>query len=419
MRLSSGKKTALKVGACAATLGAFALLAVTVGDSDYHATLIGWAPLLMALALIGLAFAYMVGARRSLAFAESSLFAHCERGDKVPFSVDFENRGPLLLLGLKADMYVADFTGAVVQSTTVNLSLGPKKSCTVPLNVPFEHIGLFSAGLKSVTVTDFLGLFQTTIENDRRASVAVLPRVPRLGSVNFSDDTDKESMKLMKAVLADSLDYAYVRDYEQGDPLKTIHWKLSARTDHYLTRLFEKSLSPGVTVVVDLSLPDVEDADEAMELRDTVVESALAVADFARSRGLDTDIRYIDRHDEAHVLGTWDEDAVLGLVREMPQSMDNSELGARVQEFVAETASSNQCQSNLIVCSAQVNDAMAGVVAAARRMRKSPFFVAAVPRRLVDRDLERYLAPLAALESSGIGYQAVSRSEDLEGRDVA
>lgn len=412
------RKVLLKGLACAAIVAACVLLALTVGDGEYRATFIGWAPLLVTLSLIGLAYGYVAVAKRTLSFSESSSFAQCARGEKMPFSLVFENHGPLVLIDVRAELFVADLAGDDVQTRTVSLTLGPRRSCEVPLSIPFEHIGLFSAGLKKVVITDFLGLFAKTIENHRQSSIAVLPRVPQLGSMDFSDDSDRENFKMLKTALADSLDYAYVRDYEPGDPLKTIHWKLSARTDHYLTRLFEKSISPGVTVLVDFSVPK-GDTEEAMELRDTVVESALAVADFARSLGLDTEIRYLNRFNEKRSLGSWDGDATLGLVQDMPRVLEDDGMEERVRGYLMETAASNESQSNLIVCSAQVSEAMVGAVSAARRMRKTPFFLAAVPRRLVDRDLERYQAPLVALEGYGIGYQTVSLSDELEGRDVA
>ena len=406
-----------KAVVCALILGCCLALALTIGDADYHATLVGWAPLLTAVTLIFLALAYVTVARRSLTFQESALFASCTRGERVPFSIRFQNRGPLILLNVRAELFVADAAGGVPQTVVTSLTLGPRGSCEVPFDIPFEHVGLFSAGLREVVITDFLGLFERRIPNERASRICVMPRVPNLGSLTFSDDSDAESYKMLKTALADSLDYAYVRDYEPGDPLKTIHWKLSARTDHYLTRLFEKTISPGVTVLLDFYVPAGEEQD-APELRDAVVESGLAVADYARSRGLDVEIRYMSDQGERRMLTAWDEGTVARMVGELPRAVGDEELRDRALEQVRESAAAARGQSNLVVCTANVGEEMVGAVVDAKRMRKSPFLVAAVPRCLVDRDLERHIARLALLEGHRVGYQAVSRSSDLEGRDL-
>lgn len=406
-----------KVVVCAIVFVICLFMALLIGDTDYHATAIGWMPLLAFIALIVLMYAYVSVAARSLDYHESAEFAHYERGDKVPFAVEFTNKGPLVLLNVRAELYVADVNGDIASSRITTVTLGPRATREIHFDVPFEHVGMFAAGLNRIVISDFLGLFERTIDCERTSFICVMPKVPHLGSLAFSDDSDAENFKMLKTALADSLDYAYVRDYEPGDPLKTIHWKLSARTDHYLTRLFEKTVSPGVVVFMDFHAPG-ENVDESMELRDCVIESALAVADFARSRGLDTEIRYVNRFEEERRLVSWDDEAIVNMVREMPRTSGDEDVKQRAIEEVQRIAVNMQAQNNVVVCSADIDVDMVGSVITARQLRKSPFFMATVPHRLVDRDLERYTAPLAALEAQRIGYHVISRSAELEGREM-
>lgn len=398
-------------------LGACLCMALTIGDGDYHATILGWMPFLTAIMLIGLARGYVALARRSLGYADTARFVHCERGERLPFSIVFENGGPLILLNVQVELYVADMQGGVAQSTVTSLTLGPRSSVETPFAIPFEHVGMFAAGLRSVTITDFLGLFSHRTDCAETSLICVTPKVAHLGSFAFSEDSERESFKTLKTALADSLDYAYVRDYEPGDPLKTIHWKLSARSDHYLTRLFEKSTSPGVVVLLDFYAPGI-DIDESMDLRDIVIESALSVADLARAKGFDTQIRYTNCFGEKRTLTSWDADAVVSLVREMPQSAVDDGLRRHAIDHVRSIAGDAQAPNNVIVCSANVDESMVASVISAKQMRKSPFLVAAVPHRLVDRDLERHVAQLGALDAHRVGYRTVASSGELEGRDL-
>lgn len=406
-----------KVVICLIVLGAFLIMALAIGDADYHATPLGWIPFFTVLFLIGLSYLYMIGAKRSIDYFELAQFVDCQRGESIPFSVKFKNKGILILLDIQAELFVADMHGNVANSIVTSFTLSPKGSCEVPFDVPFRHVGMFSAGLKNLKIGDFLGLFETNVEIEKSSVICVMPRVPRLGSLEFSDDSDLENFKMLKTALADSLDYAYVRDYEPGDPLKTIHWKLSARSDHYMTRLFERTISPGVIVYMDF-FASGQDVDESMELRDSVIESALSIADFARMKGIDTQIRYTNRFGENRCLGTWDKGAVASMIEEMPQSCDSEEVKQHSLKHIQEISVSNHMQSNLVICSANVGDEMVGAVITAKQLRKEPFLVSSVPRRLVDRDLERYITPLSALDAYRIRYQVISDSLELEGKEI-
>lgn len=404
----------VRAAACAFVLALFLLVALLVGDADYRATPVGWMPFIAAVLCIVLCQAYVRLAARSLSFREKARFSDCRRGSNVPFTVAFENTGILVLLNVRVRLYVADSHGDVANETTTSLTLGPRATCEVPFDVPFDHVGTFKAGVREVEVSDFLGLFRRAWSNASPSEVCVTPAVPDLGMVRFSDESDVETPKPLKAVLADSLDYAYVRDYVPGDPLKTIHWKLSARSEGYLTRLYEKNTSPGVAVVLDFFAPS-EDAQEAMELVDATVETALAVARYAQSRGMDAELRYVNRYGERRRIVRFDQDAALALVREMPSGAAGDGLRQHAVDEVRDLSRSWGGQGNIVVCSANVGADMVGAVTEAKMAHRAPLFLAAVPRRLVDRDLVRYLAPLGALESVGVAYHAVSRSDELQG----
>lgn len=400
--------------ACVGTLALFLAIALLVGDSDYRATPVGWVPFFVALFAIALAQAYVRLAERWLGFHEKAQFGDCQRGSNVPFTVTFENRGFLVLLNVRARLYVSDAQGGVATETVTSMTLGPHASVDVPFDVPFDHIGMFEAGLREVEVGDFLGLFRRTWRNVAPSEICVTPKVPLLGTVRLSDNSDVEAPKPVKAVLADSLDYAYVRDYVPGDPLKTIHWKLSARSENYLTRLYERNTAPGVLVVLDFFTPG-DDAQERLGMRDAVVESGLAVARFAASQGMDVELRFTDRYGEARRLARFDEMAALRLVRDMPACSDAADVRCAAVDCVLAAARDVRGQNNIVVCSANVGPDMVGAVMDARANRKAPLFVAAVPRHLVDRDLDRYLAPLSVFEGTGVSYLAVSRSDELQG----
>ena len=409
-RRESRRKAVFCICACAV----FLLFALVVGDADYHGTPVGWVPLFALLAGLLLAWVYVRIAAAFFEFADCARAISCKRGQKVAFDMAFRNRTPLFLLRVDVFFFVADADGNPAGEARSTLSLAPFERYEMSFDAALEHVGCYEAGLERVVLYDFLGLFSRTLENDRRSAVCVTPNLVPIEAVRFSEDSQMEAMQAAKATLADSMDYAYVRPYVAGDPLKTIHWKLSARTENYQTRLFEQYTNPGVTVVLDFYAP-LQDVLERMSMLDGVVEGGLSVARYAMRNGLDCDIRYHDKHGQLRVLNRYDDDVALDFVRELPRLSDDEEQRGRTQRLLSSLEGGLEGQGNIVVCSANVSAELASAVVGLKMARREPRLVALVPARLVDRDREEYCAPLYALEGAGIGYAAISRSQELAG----
>lgn len=69
-----------------------------------------------------------------------------------------------------------------------------------------------------------------------------------------------------------------VRTYQPGDPMKKIHWKLSARKQEALVRRFEDPVQPDALVLLDCAEPPKQaDSEEDADLRDALIETAASV----------------------------------------------------------------------------------------------------------------------------------------------
>lgn len=390
----------------------FCALALCVGDAEYRATPVGWVALIALMCLIGLSWVSVFVGASGVAVASERTRIDCPRAGEASFPVVLRNDGFLPLFRVDVRFSVVDREGCALDGSLVQVGLAARSSQTCSFRATFSHIGCFRVGVDEVVVHDFLGLFSRPVAVRAACEACVTPRLAAIASMRLDDHAPNEVSRPVKAVLADSMDYAYPRPYVVGDPLKTIHWKLSARTGNYQTRLFEQTVNPGVAVVLDLSAPpDALDAEETRKLFDCVVECGLSVARYAQRQGLELEIHYRNRAGDVSVLNAWDDDAAVRFVESLPVRVDAHD-GAALIEHVGGQACR---QPNIVVCTANLAEDMLAGVAAARLARRSPFVVAAVPGHVVDRARERYLAPLARLDSLGVGYVALSSADELSG----
>jgi len=403
-----------KIAACALVLLVCLMLAVFVGDADYHATVVGWAPLVAAAFAILGARVYLAALRRGLKYMEKTDLSDCMRGSDVGFVIRFKNTTPLFFFHIEVYFYMSDLFGNTANESMTTLALSPFEQYDFELSMRFDHIGTYSAGLKRVVVTDYLRLFTATLEAQRKHTVQVTPKIQPIRHLDFSNEAILETFKANKSALADSLDYAYVREYVPGDPLKTIHWKLSARSENYMTRLFEVYTNPGVSIIMDFFAPENR-AGMLMGMFDTVVETAFSVGSYAQRQGMDTEIHFRDKHGEHVRAVSWQRAGLTKIISGMPRVSNKDARQLDALELLGEQVKSQYGQNNLIVCTANLSSRMVSELVEAKARKRDPLLFAVVPSDLVGREREDHCASLARLDAAGIGYVILSRSDELLG----
>ncbi len=126
----------------------------------------------------------------------------------------------------------------------------------VVLRLPTEHCGSLHCGVTRCRVCDYLGLFalprrwkHTCICHITPAPVA-LQTMPSLENFLPQGFYPKAGGGMSE--------YHELRDYQPGDNLRQIHWKLSAKLDTPIVREPQIPAFPKMTISVDLSLPPQE-----------------------------------------------------------------------------------------------------------------------------------------------------------------
>ena len=416
-KTSARRLKIVKIVATVIVLALFLFLALMVGDSENHATLIGWAPFVAAVTGVALAFAYIRVMAKSLTFQEEALSGFCERGESIRFAISFTNKAPLFVFQAQAYVFVSDMFGNNASEDRISLALGPLQTNEIALDMVFEHIGTYQAGLQKIVIKDFLGLFTHEIVNVNRHTVNVTPHLQLIEDMEFSNDAMLETTKAAKSVLADSMDYSHVREYVPGDPLKTIHWKLSARTSVYMTKLFEVYTNPGVGIIFDFYAPS-EKATELMSMFDAVVESAFSVANYAQRKGMDTEVFFRDKHQQNRRVIAWGNDEMPQLIDDMPRMSNDPANREDATNILRDQVASQYGQNNIVVCSANVDSDLVSMLIEAKLHRRAPMMIAVIPKGIDGRARDAYCAPLSRLDAADIPYMVVSDSNDLVAMDV-
>lgn len=156
-------------------------------------------------------------------------------------------------------------------TVTVPINRRTKECVTVKL-VP-EHCGTVSVQLKSVSVSDLIGLIWLPKKVRFRDKLIVMPcTYPISASQESSFVSDSES-SVFSAVRSgdDPSEIFQLREYRDGDRLNRIHWKLSSRGESFIVKEISDPINSKILILCDFSeCADSADADSVFDIGATI-----------------------------------------------------------------------------------------------------------------------------------------------------
>lgn len=260
------KSATITLGVC---FGFFLLCALSMGNRMY---------LLISLLLAiswGLAYLSVRLAEKSVRVSHGLSGTKVNRGDVVSMEVAVSHKSILPIAPVALKMRQTSNTpGATIHLT----QLGRRKQRVVH-QFAADHVGAMLPGVDSFTVADVFGFFKKERAPDMHGQeLLVLPVPFEVEPLTFA--AGDLGVETMKRALEDPSSPADFRAYQQGDPLKRIHWKMTARKREVIVRQFEEPALPDALVLMDTSPPHLSagvDPSKVSFLQDAVVETAASV----------------------------------------------------------------------------------------------------------------------------------------------
>lgn len=181
-----------------------------------------------------------------------------ELGESVQVEVTLTNTGPLPILWVLVEDLIANLAlrqkparmslkGKRVQV----VNLGPRRTKTLRYTITFLMRGYYPIGPTLLETGDVFGLHRRHRVVGRPVYVLVYPKVVPLPHYNFASERPIGEVRLQNRLFEDPTRTAGVREYQVGDPLQRVHWKVTARTGILHSRIYEPSSLAGATLLVD------------------------------------------------------------------------------------------------------------------------------------------------------------------------
>lgn len=181
-----------------------------------------------------------------------------EIGESTEVAVTLTNKGGLPILWVLVEDLIPDLSlrqkpvrMAVKGKRLQVASLGARQSKTVKYSVTFQMRGYYPLGPTLLETGDVFGLHRRHRVIGKPVYVMVYPKVLPLPKYDFASERPIGEVRLQNRLFEDPTRTAGVREYQVGDPLQRVHWKVTARTGVLHCRVYEPTSLAGATLLLD------------------------------------------------------------------------------------------------------------------------------------------------------------------------
>jgi uncharacterized protein (DUF58 family) len=220
--------------------------------------------ILLGLVLLATGAAREVWARRGLHGVEYRRHLPRSRavvGDEIAVDVSVWNRKALPLAWLQADDEAStrivvrerELVRAASGSSVLRnaWTLAPYERVVRHFHVRAERRGVYRLGPTRLEVADILARPAASVEVPGTDTWLVRPRSVAVRA-SVSDQRWGGEQRARRGLLEDPTRYAGIRPYQPGDPLRSIHWRATARLDRPVSKRFDPARQREVVVALDI-----------------------------------------------------------------------------------------------------------------------------------------------------------------------
>lgn len=394
------------------------IFAAILFPAIYVNTAYGYLPGLFLLFSILLSLFCMQVVYKRLSIESDFQNDTCERTKSVSVRLNVANNSRLVCARAAANIFISDPFGGEDAVSQMSITLAPKEKSGFGLNMQMPHIGVYKAGIRKMELWDFFGFFRRQVPVSGEFEIFVSPKIRPIEEYQKSEQAMAEASRDSRMTALNGMDYVGVREYAQGDSMKQIHWKLSAHSLGYMTKLQESSRQVDYAVILDFAAEKNNDSEILMDIQDTLIETALSLIEEIAQMQNSYSLIYCSRENELRRAVPQGRQDDIMLVKDFSVITPDPEPGyPDAESILIDEGAHSGTNTNVIICTSRVTDVLLQELLRIRRQRKVPELFQIIPAETDSRELEHIRARLRILDDAAIRYHLVYTT-DAGGTDA-
>lgn len=271
----------LKVGHSLIFLVLLAFVLLVGGTILYFLLYIFLLTFLLPLIHSLVTFAGLIG---SVKVPRESLFS----GESINISYEVKNTSIFRIPYLEVYNHIAkQLTG--IDSPKLTLVLGKKESFSHEETILLKRRGYYQLGEIKVTIRDVFGFYSFEKKITSSASLLVYPQAINLSTFRITASHESGEALVQDSVFQDKSRVVSLREYREGDSVKAIHWKLSAKKDIPIVKNFENHGDTYATIFID-NEAKLFKYDIDRHLEDKATSAALSIVNYCLNQNIEVSL---------------------------------------------------------------------------------------------------------------------------------
>lgn len=195
------------------------------------------------------------------------------RGNSAKVSVNIANPSVLPMIGAKIYVDIEHEYEHTAYTKILTLNLPDREVSKFDIDITPAYCGRIKVSVKKFKIYDFLGLWSY---KGKIAGGCGFISVPELNKIHIrinerNSEYIDDPVKFSDSTPGDDPSEVFdVREYQSGDKVQRIHWKMSAKLDDVYVKEFSMPIDASAVIFADMSMANMEDR---VVYADAVIES--------------------------------------------------------------------------------------------------------------------------------------------------
>ncbi len=230
------------------------------------------------------------------------------KGQTMSIRMNLNNRGKLPVFWCRGSVAAQNLLTGEKKQIPLSFSLLPGETRQYAFDLTDQYCGKVQLSLSELTVCDPLQLFASSAAAEKAADApgtsAACYFAPELHAAQipeeFLDSYNMESYQYSQHEKgSDPGEVFGIREYREGDSLKQIHWKLTAKLDEVTVKIPSFPIENNILVILD-NLLDPE-AEIPPARRSALVELLYSMSEALLERSIPHSIGWYDNEEQAFI----------------------------------------------------------------------------------------------------------------------
>ncbi len=219
--------------------------------------------------------------------AESKIIV---KGEKTPYFFVLSDEDYIAYTDIRVE-FLEDFSTPQNMELCRSYYLIPGEKNEYRTEILCRYRGEYNIGVKSVVVTDLLGLMQIRYPAMCKISMSVLPKITDIEKLSLGPlDDDAKLLRFSHQSSMEPPD-CETRKYVYGDSIKLINWKISAKKRELYVRQSSDSQNNSIIFFMDMTQIRC-DGYTRIVTEDKIIESALTTANYLVKKNVPVSVIY-------------------------------------------------------------------------------------------------------------------------------